>query len=139
MQMFSYRFLPSDVPISVPKEMTQFKCLILVERDVGEDYRNEVSDTLVKSGCLFSIAWGRDCSAWDDSVDWAFLELYDFGDYPEQKAVITTWHDKETLEEVIRFAKHCTDYASVKLDDILVLDFVGQERGALIERLYLSS
>ncbi|WP_281859691.1 DUF7684 family protein [Litoreibacter halocynthiae] len=116
--------------------MTKFKCLILIEREVGGDYRNEVSKTLVKAGCLYSLAWGTDCSAWDDSVDWAFLELYDFGDYPEDKFVMTTWHDEETLEETIEFAKHCTEYSDVTLDDIIVLDFAGQERGELIEQLY---
>ena len=88
--MFKYVFLPTDVPISVPKEMTKFKCLILIERDVSNDYRNEVSATLVSAGCLFALAWGLDCSAWDDAVDWAFLEHYDYGEYPEDTRKISS-------------------------------------------------
>ncbi|MCA0872626.1 hypothetical protein LCL97_17465 [Seohaeicola saemankumensis] len=137
--MFKYCFLPSDVPIAVPKEMTRFKCLILVEREVGGDYRQEVSKALVRAGCLFSLAWGIECFAWNDSVDGAFLEYHDHGDYPEEQTVITTWHDDETLEEVVEFARNCTDHSKVKLADILVLDFAYQERGKLIEQLYLGA
>ena len=137
--MFNYIALPTDVPVSFPKEITKFKCLILIEREVDRDYRNEVSKALVKAGCLYSLAWGIDCSEWDDSVDWAFLEAYNFGDYPEDKLVMTTWHEDETLEEVVEFAKHCTDYSEEKLEDIIVLDFAYQERSDLIEKLYLAA
>ena len=137
--MFKYLFLPADVPISIPPEMTRFKCLILIEREISGDYRYEVSKALVKAGCLYSLAWGIDCSAWDDSVDWAFLERHDFSDCPEEQDVTTTWHNDETLEETVKFAKHCTEYSSVKLDDILVLDFAHQERGEFIEKLYLAA
>ena len=137
--MFKYCFLPTDVPISIPKEMTKFKCLILVERAVDEAYRDEVSAALVKGGCLYALAWGLNCSAWDDSVDWAFLELHDFGPYPEEDFVMTTWHADETLADTIEFAKTCTQSCEVDLDDILVLDFSNQERGAMIKDLYLNA
>ena len=137
--MFKYLFLPADVPISLPKEMTKFKCLILIERDVSGDYRDEVSKALVEAGCLHTLAWGIDCSAWDDSVDWAFLEFHDVNDCPEDQFVMTTWHTDETLEEIVEFAKHCTEYSDVRLDDILILDFADQERGEFIEKLYLAA
>jgi len=137
--MFKYLFLPVDVPISIPTEMTKFKCLILIEREVGWEYQNEVSKALVKAGCRYSLAWGSNCSSWDDSVDWAFLEAYNFGDYPEDKFVTTTWHEDETLEEAVEFAKHCTKYSEVNLEDILVLDFAHHERSDLIKEFYLAA
>jgi hypothetical protein len=136
--MFKYVHLPADVPISIPMEMTKFKCLLLIEREVSNDYKNEVSAALIAAGCLYALAWGLNCSVWHDAVDWAFLEHYDYGDYPEGKLVMTTWHDRDTLEEAVAFAKHCTKYSDVKLDDILVLDFTKHERSEFIERLYLN-
>ena len=135
--MFNYIFCPTDIPISIPKEMASFKCLILIEREVADGHRNEVSKTLVNAGCLFAMAWGFECSEWDDSVDWAFLEHYNFGEYPEEKFVMTTWHDDDTLEETVTFAKHCAQYSDVQLDNTLVLDFGKHERGDYIENLYL--
>ena len=52
---------------------------------------------------------------------------------------MTTWHENETLEEVVVFAKHCTDYSEAQLEDILVLDFAHHERSELIESLYLAA
>ena len=135
--MFEYIFLPTDTPVIIPPEMTQFKCLILIERDVSEDYRHEVSKTLVEASCLYTLAWGRNCTLWDDSVDWAFLEHYNHKNVPEEKFVTTTFHPNETLEEVIEFAKDCTEYSLVRLEDTLVLDFTQNERGDFIRELFL--
>lgn len=135
--MFAYRFLPTNLKFSIPEEMEEFKCLILVEREIENDFRDDVSNLLVGSGCLYALAWGRNCSLWDDSIDYANLKEFNYGEIPEDKFVMTTWHENETLEDTIEFAKHCTDYSDVKLEDILVLDFGGQERGALIKGLYL--
>jgi len=137
--MFKYIHLPTDSPVSLPMEMNKFKCLLLIERDVGSEYRHQVSAALVAAGCLYTLAWGRDGSAWDEAVDWAFLEHYDFGEYPEDAFVMTTWHEDEALEDTMCFAKHCTQYSNVQIDDILVLDFVDQERSDLIENFYLNS
>ena len=134
--MFRYLFVPADSPFLIPKELTKFKCLILIEREVSREFQWEVSKALVKAGCLFSLAWGIDCTSWDDSVDYAFLEHYNYGEYPEDKFVMTTWHDGGSLQETIEFAKFCTKYSDVKLDDILVLDFGTQERENLVEELY---
>ncbi|WP_165390264.1 hypothetical protein [Thalassococcus sp. S3] len=118
--------------------MTEFKCLVLIEREISNDYRNEVSAALVAAGCLYAVAWGLDCSMWDDAVDWAFLEHYNYGEQPEDRFVMTTWHDNETLEETVVFAKNCTKYSDVKLENILILDFTQQERCDFIEKLYSS-
>ncbi|MGC1497549.1 MAG: hypothetical protein WA790_17230 [Sulfitobacter sp.] len=134
--MFKYLFLPKDTPIAIPPEFSRFKCLILIERDVNDSYRNDVSDTLVKNGCLYMMAWGLDCSLWDDSVDWAFLALYEYGAYPEDQFVMTTWHENDTLQEMLEFAKVCSDHSDVDLQDILVLDFGSHERGGFIEQSY---
>ena len=84
------------------------------------------------------MAWGRDCSLWDDSVDWAFLEQYDYGEYPKDKFVMTTWHDDETLEDTLEFAKHNAIHPDVQLEDLLVLDLSPKERRDHIETLYQS-
>ena len=51
---------------------------------------------------------------------------------------MTTWHEGETIEETVEFAKSCTKYSDVKLDDILILDFTKHERKDFIERLYFN-
>jgi hypothetical protein len=78
----------------------------VVEEPVTVEWRALVSRWLVEADCLFMMAWGHECSLWDDSVDFANLERFDFGDVPDRHFVMTTWHEKESLNEVFWFAKH---------------------------------
>lgn len=51
------------------------------------------------------LAHGHNCSEWDDSVDWAALELFDFEETSDANFVLTTWHADDTVDEVFSFAK----------------------------------
>lgn len=59
---FRYLHLPAG---SSPPMLSgePYKAVVVVEQDVENDWRNAVSDWLVESGCLYMMAWGRDCSA----------------------------------------------------------------------------
>lgn len=59
--------------------------------------------------------------------------------WPSIAPPFTTWHEDETLEEAVEFAKHCTKYSEVNLEDILVLDFAHHERSDLIKEFYLAA
>ena len=67
------------------------------------------------------MAWGDECESWDDSVDMANLETFDFGDVPDEEEVMTTWHESEPLEDVFRFAKASAHHPTVKLNNVLIL------------------
>ena len=67
------------------------------------------------------MAWGKDCSSWDSSVDDANLEAFDFNYIPEEKFVMTTWHDNEPLEEVFWFSKHCAFHPEVDLQEFVLV------------------
>ena len=84
------------------------------------------------------MAWGPDCSLWDDSIDWANIEKFKDRAIPDGQFVITTWHEKETLQEVLRFAKidAAVSYSNEPLNDLLVLDFSHENRAAFIEAAY---
>ena len=85
------------------------------------------------------MAWGPGCSSWDDSVDIANLMDYDFGDIPDDKSVMTTWHDDEPLTEVFHFAKYMTVYSSPQLEDTLILHINGSDGEAMFSQMYLEA
>jgi len=60
-----------ELPGSAP-----FRVVVLVREAVSNAWRNRVSDLLVKSGCLYMLAWGVECSRWDDAVDWVNVEAW---------------------------------------------------------------
>lgn len=67
------------------------------------------------------MAWGTESSRWDDAVDDANLERFDYGEIPEDKFVVTTWHADAPLSEVFWFAKELANHPTVKLRDTLLL------------------
>ncbi len=83
-----------------------FKAVLVVEQDSAQEWRDRVGDWMIRSGCLFMMAWGRDAVEWHDSVDWALLTIHDFQDIPDKKHVMTTWHDDESLADVFWFSGH---------------------------------
>jgi hypothetical protein len=102
--------------------MRPFRAVVLVRETVTNDWRNRVSDWLVAAGCLYVLAWGKDCSVWDDSVDWANIDAFDSKPIPPEHFVMTTWHEDETIEEVFWSATHCAEHPTVALQSDLILD-----------------
>ncbi len=67
------------------------------------------------------MAWGAKCSSWDDSVDMANIEQFDFDNIPEDRFVMTTWHANEHLDEVFWFSKNNAFHPTVKLERTVLL------------------
>ena len=87
-------------------EYRPFRAVVVLDADYSAKWQDEVSRWLVDAGCLYMMAWGPACSSWDDSVDYAQIAKYPDG-VPEPDFVMTTWHERETLEEVFWFAGFC--------------------------------
>ncbi len=98
-----------------------FRSVIVVEDEVSPQWQSSVSTWLVKSGGLYMMAWGQNCSSWDDSVDIANLEQFNFGEIPEDKFVMTTWHENEPLEQVFWFAKNSAVHPHIDLPNTVIL------------------
>jgi hypothetical protein len=107
-----------------------FRAVVLVREIVSNDWRNRVSDWLVAAGCLYMLAWGRECSVWDDAVDWANISAFDFKPIPPERFVMTTWHENESMEEVFWFATNCAEHPSIPLDLDVILDIASVAREA---------
>lgn len=84
------------------------------------------------------MAWGVNCSVWDDAVDHATRKFYDPGEIPDEGFVMTTWHTDETLEEVFWYAQFCGifGYADQILDLTLILDIGEEDRSAEMLALF---
>src|SRR5215467_8233133 len=77
-----------------------FRSVVLIEEPINSEWRAKVSAWLVDAGCLYMMAWGNDCSSWDDSVDIANLEQFNYENIPDERFVMTTWRENEPLAEV---------------------------------------
>lgn len=132
---FDYLHLPQDS--SLPAVETRpYRAVLIADEPVSQVWRNEVATWLVQTGCLYFIAWGVDCEDWHDAVDWTVLEAFDFGDVPDEKFIVTTWHDKEPLSEALWFAGNCASHPDVELTDTVIVHVTREERRTATLELY---
>jgi hypothetical protein len=102
-------------------DLRPFRSVVVIDEEATPEWQSLVSSWLVKSGCLYMMAWGKECSTWDDSVDLANLEACNYGDIPEDEFVMTTWHTNEPLREVFWFAKRGAVHPTMDLPNMLIL------------------
>ena len=131
-----YLHLTSKVVLPEIGSLRPFKAVVIVEEDVTDERRREISRWLVASGCVYAMAWGKDCSAWDDSIDWANVDAFESSEIPDDCLVITTWHEKESLIDVFWFSKHTAMHPCHTLDNVLLLHLATHEREADIVAQY---
>jgi len=112
------------------------RALVILDQLVDPQWQHSVSRWLLEGGCLYMLAWGQGCSSWDDSVDLANLEAFDYGDVPEDSDAMTTWHDNETLEECMWFAKNCAHHPTIDLEHTVILHIGTVERQAELLAMY---
>ncbi len=116
-----YLRLTPDGEIPQASRRNPFRAVVVIEEPVSTEWQADVSAWLVASGCLYMMAWGLDAGSWDDSVDIANLEVFDYEEIPEQNFVMTTWHDNEPLSEVFVFSKSNAFHSAVDISDTLIV------------------
>lgn len=116
------RYLHLAPNASLPQLKTgPLRVVVVSETTVSDEWRKSTARWLVNGGCLYVVAWGVECEKWHDAVDRAVLETFDFGDIPDDKFVMTTWHSDEPLSEALWFAGNCAFHPDVELQLTLVL------------------
>lgn len=113
-----------------------FRAIVVIEQSVARAWQSLVSAWLVRSGCLYMMAWGTDCSSWDDSVDFANLERFGSAVIPDDHLVMTTWHESESLAEVFRFEKCAAHHPTVRLEQVLILHIASEAARDSLLRTY---
>lgn len=64
---------------------------------------------------------GHNASSWDDSVDSAFIDTDTDFDPPDDRLLMTTWHDGEAISDVVSFALMNTNFDTHHFHDYLAL------------------
>jgi len=126
-----------DPPPNLPT--APYRVVIVADQEVGDDWRGRVADWIVAIGSLYVIAWGVDCEKWHDSVDWAVLEVFDFGEIPDDRFVMTTWHSDEPISEAFWYAGNCAIHPDVELSETVILHVAAEARCAVILQMYRDS
>jgi hypothetical protein len=131
------RYIHLEPDASLPEITNQpSRMVVIVEAEVSLEWQAQVSDWIVRAGGLYMMAWGIECSSWDDSVDWANIDKYGAEPIPEAGFVVTTWHDDEPLEEVFWFSKNVAGHTLVDLERTILLHISTVESGERLIKAY---
>ena len=96
--------------------------IVIFDPTISEAEQEEVSRTIIQTGCRYSLAFGYKCSSWDDSIDNAYIE----GGENPNRFVMTTWHDDEPIDDVIDFWWFNTTFDNYMPDNFAVF-FIGSD------------
>jgi hypothetical protein len=116
-----------------------YRAVIVADLVVSDDWLNVVAKWIVAAGSLYVVAWGVDCEKWHDGVDWAVLEVFEFGDIPDDRFVMTTWHSGEPVSEAFWYAGHCAIHPDVDLSDTIIIHVAEQAQSAAVLQAYRDS
>ncbi|MGH9949707.1 MAG: DUF7684 family protein [Pyrinomonadaceae bacterium] len=97
--------------------------LVVIRNDVTNDEQKNLSELLVATGCRCAVCFGYECSSWDDSIDYASILSDPNFEPPEERFIMTTWHDYETIEDVVEFFRLNTVFDDFVPERFLVLFF----------------
>lgn len=116
-----------------------WRVVVIAEMGVDPRWQAQVSTWMVRSGCLYMMAWGEDCSSWDDMVDWALIEEFHFEDIPEERFVMTTWHEGCALAEVFHFCKHSAFHHRIEIVRTVLLHIAQHPAQQVTVQAYLQA
>lgn len=125
-------------PLPPLDSLAPYRAVIVLSGNYSDEWQDDVSRWLVNSGCRYMMAWGPNCSSWDDSVDYAVIQKFLPSEAPDAHHVMTTWHEDETLESVFWYCQFCAQFSSndVELHQAVIVDVSEHERKDWILALY---
>lgn len=115
--------------LEAPFPSEQYVCILFAnDETITQDEQAAISDQLVRTGCRYAVCAGHECAKWDTSVDMAYLATDENLSPPNETFVMTTWHEDETVEDVIFFGLMCATFDEHNFTRYLVLS-IGPRAG----------
>jgi hypothetical protein len=98
-----------------------FRCVLVAQTETARDWHSTLCEWLFISGCRYLVAWGDQCEEWHDTMDAVNIAAFPGGEIPDDKFVMTTWHDAEPMREAFWFSRSLATHPHVKLGETLLL------------------
>jgi hypothetical protein len=138
-ELVEYVHLRPETPLPDMAALSPFRVVVIAESAVSNEWQSLVSSWLVNLGCLCMMAWGVNCSTWDDSVDMANIEKFGFDGIPENYHIMTTWHDHDSLDDVFLFSKNKAFDPNIEIPHTILLDISLKNRKSEILKAYVDA
>ena len=121
MSKLIYQRLKLNQPPKLKSTELKFRLILVSDTKSSYEWKKAVADVLVNSGCGFAVCWGVDCKEWHDAIDDANIDQFPEQDIPDQAFIMTSWHDDETINEALWFAKYCARSEHFDMRETVIL------------------
>jgi hypothetical protein len=116
-----FHALSRPYELSAPFQGSEYVCILFINDEAtNSEEQAQLSAQIVSSGCRYAVCAGYRCSTWDDSIDMASLEANNF-EVKNETFVMTTWHENESVEDVIFYGLMNTMFDDLVFSRYLVL------------------
>lgn len=88
--MVEYFQIPSGGKFPDVSTFKPYRAVVIIDEAVTKEWRLQAADWIALSGCMYMLAWGPDCSLWDDYVDEANVILAIDGHLPKNHFIISS-------------------------------------------------
>jgi hypothetical protein len=136
MDVVSYVQLRGGVSLPPMPSPAPFKAIVIAEEVVEAGWRFEVCTWLIRNGCLSFAAWGEACEAWHDDADHVNIADFEGRDIPEDRLVMTTWHDNEPLPKALWFVASVAFHPIADLENTLIVHVADHARAEVLLAQY---
>ena len=100
----------------------KFVCILLVnDFTITAKEQEAICDKIIAYNCQFAVCTGIDCFSWHDSIDRAFIANNENFFLSDERFIMTSCHEEESLSEVIYFALNYTNFNSHQFKKYLIL------------------
>jgi hypothetical protein len=123
-----YLHLTPEGELPVLEALDHFKAVLVVDVDVLETVRWDISRWLVDAGCKVVIVWGKDAVAWGESIEDAHLEATNYEDLADEDVLIVTSHEDDDLSEAFWYAQHRASHPAHELRDTVIVHLADAAR-----------
>lgn len=112
---------------SSPFKGEEYAALIYIaDENISNEEQESLSNQIVTSGCRYAVCTGYNSSNWDNSIDMADIKR-NGGEVLDENLVLTTWHDNESLEDIVFFFLNNTSFGNFIANRLIVLLVGGNE------------
>lgn len=134
-QLKYIRLQPDDV-LPELDDASPFKVILIIDGETSQPWQWEVARWLVRTNCRCLMVWGLECESWEEAIEDAHLEVFDFEEVPEDQIIVTTSHEDEELSEVFWYCRHRARHPAHELPHTVILHVSHEIKKAELEQLY---
>jgi hypothetical protein len=136
--LLSYIHFDGTEPVGISTTAAS-KVILLADKSVPDEWMHELCAKIADTACYYFMSWGTNCEEWHDFVDEAHLAFHNYGDIPDEKHMMTTWHDNEPMRDIFWFCKTCAHHLVHELPSTLIIHITDTAKEEEIKRAYISA